>query len=126
MVKPSFMVTGHRKLVVWGASHSPPLGMVAFNLRATPKIHYNPPYPGVEVASEQKACPDVGKGAIEPGLGIGLGPGLWAGFRPSVGPTGVVSLLRRPLVRVLLAMGLEAPLSVEGAGVVAPTIGHIL
>ena len=49
-----------------------------------------------------------------------------AGLRPKVGPTGTVGLVRRPLVRVLLGMGLEAPLSVKGAGVGAPAIELLL
>ena len=59
--------------------------------------------------------------AIQPGLGFGLCPGLRAGLRRRMGPAGVVSLLRRPLLRGLLGVGLEVPLSVEGAGVRAPT-----
>ena len=59
---------------------------------------------------------------IQPGLGFGLGPGLRAGLRPKVGLTGAVSLLRRPLARVLLGMGLEPPVRLEGAGVGALAI----
>ena len=58
--------------------------------------------------------------AIQPGLGFGLGPGLGAGLRRRMGPAGAVSLLRRPLLRVLRGVGLEAPLSVEGVGLRAP------
>ena len=37
-----------------------------------------------------------------------------------MGPAGAVSLLHKPLMRVLLRVGLEAPNTVEGASVKSP------
>ena len=63
---------------------------------------------------------------IQPRLGFRLGPRLRAGLRPKVGLTRAVTLLRRPLVRVILGMGVEPPLGVKGAEVGAPAIEHLL
>ena len=63
---------------------------------------------------------------IQPGLRFGLGPGLRAGLRPRAALTGAVSLLCRPLVAVLLCMGLEAPHNGEGARVGAPATELLL
>ena len=55
--------------------------------------------------------------AIQPKLRFGLGQGLRARLGCQMGLTGAASLLHRPLLRVLLGVGLEAPHSVDGAGV---------
>ena len=58
--------------------------------------------------------------AIQPGLGFGLGPRLPTRLRRQMGRTGALGLLRRPLLRVLVGVGLEVFVSVERARVWAP------
>ena len=54
---------------------------------------------------------------IQRGLVYGVRPGLNAGLRPRVGLTGVVTLLRMPVVKVLLGIGLAEPVGIEETGV---------
>ena len=79
------------------------------------------PRPAVACVS----CATMGHGdhmdlAIPAGVGFGFGLGLRARLPHRMGPGRAVSVLRRPLLRVLLGVWLEAPLSAEGDRVRAP------
>ena len=140
------MVTGKGKLMVWGITFSLIWGGDIQTLGCCQKFTLIPPphrqrcllgqqcalvwanRQPIEQGPVVPCVPSatIGHGddmdlAIHPGLGFGLGPRLRAGLRRRMGLTGAVNLLCRPLLTVLLGVGLEAPLSMEGAGVRAPT-----